>query len=473
MLRRRAGRRKPSTVWAATALAGALLLAACGGGDGDGGGGGDARGKRITVWTLEDVADRIAATKRLVAEFSQKSGVQVEVVAVAEDQFNQLVTGSAAAGELPDVIGALSLAGVRSLASNALLDTETPGQIVDALGRDTFSERALELTAQDDAQLAVPSDGWAQLIFYRKDLYDRAGLQPPTTYEALLAAAKQLNGRDRAGIAVATAPSDTFTQQTFEHIALANGCQLTDDGGNVTLDSEQCVAAFQFFDDLVTQGSTRGSQDVDTTRAAYFAGKAAAVIWSSFLLDEMAGLRKDALPTCPECRREPLFLAKNSGVVSALSGPDGEPAQYGEITSWVLTGDAEKDASRQFVEFMMGEGYERWLGLAPEGKVPTRSGTKESPEEYAEAWARLPSGVDTKKPLADIYPQETIDELVKSVDTFSRWGLNQNQGSLVGAILGELPVPKALSDMVNGSAEAQDAATRAKQAVESVKSGLD
>ena len=45
------------------------------------------------------------------------------------------------------------------------------------------------------------------------------------------------------------------------------------------------------------------------------------VIWSSFILDEMAGLRNDALPTCPECEDDPAFLAKNSGVVTAHPGP--------------------------------------------------------------------------------------------------------------------------------------------------------
>ena len=67
----------------------------------------------------------------------------------------------------------------------------------------------------------------------------------------------------------------------------------------------------------------------------YFAGDAAMMIWSSFLLDELAGLRKDALPTCPQCDKDPTWLAKNTGIVTALQGPSGtEPAAYGEIVSW-------------------------------------------------------------------------------------------------------------------------------------------
>ena len=85
-----------------------------------------------------------------------------------------------------------------------------------------------------------------------------------------------------------------------------------------------------------------GAQDVDTTRATYFSGKAAMVVWSSFLLDEMAGLRNDALPTCPECKADPAYLAKNSGIVTAIAGPDGQPAQFGEITSWAITKDRRR-----------------------------------------------------------------------------------------------------------------------------------
>ena len=112
-------------------------------------------------------------------------------------------------------------------------------------GRQTFSPRALELTADDGKQLAVPSDGWGQLLVYRKDLFAAAGLPAPDTYERIAAAAAKLNTGGVAGITAATAPGDVFTQQTFEHLALANNCQLTDDPGKVTLDSPQCVEAFR------------------------------------------------------------------------------------------------------------------------------------------------------------------------------------------------------------------------------------
>lgn len=449
---------KVTAVLSAAVLA-AATLAACGDDS-------ETAANEITVWTEENLEDRMAVQKQMAAEFTKKTGIKVNLVGVAEDQFSQVVTSAAAAGKLPDVIGALPLAAVRELETNDLLDTETPAKVVGQLGRDTFSPRALELTTSDGKLLGVPSDGWAQLLLYRKDLFDKAGLQPPETYEAVEAAAKKLNTAGMAGITLAIAPKDTFTAQSFEHVALANGCQLVDDAGNVTLGSPQCVRAISFYTGLARDYSVKGKQDVDSTRATYFSGKAAMTIWSSFILDELAGLRKDALPSCQECRADPEWLAENTGVVTALKGPDAsEPAQYGEIVSWVVTSEAAKDPAAKWISFAMNEGYERWIGMAPEGKFPTRKG-------FADTWNKLPAGVDTKKPLADVYPAAVLDALRASPDTFARWGIAQGQGKLVGATMGELPVPKALSQVVEGALTPEAAAAQAKTDVETIKRGI-
>ncbi|MGH8572137.1 MAG: bicyclomycin resistance protein, partial [Gammaproteobacteria bacterium] len=91
-----------------------LMTAACGGS------GPERDVNAITVWTLENLPERLAAQQAIAAEFSRATGVAVEVVGIDEDQFNQLVMSAAASGKLPDVVGALSLAGVRSLAANEL-----------------------------------------------------------------------------------------------------------------------------------------------------------------------------------------------------------------------------------------------------------------------------------------------------------------------------------------------------------------
>lgn len=427
----------------------------------------------LTVWSLEDNTDRIAATKAIVSDFTAKTGINVNLVPVNEDQFPSLIATSAAAGDLPDVVGSVPLAGIQTLAGGELLHPSANGEVVDGLGRDTFSPRALELTSEKGKQLSVPSDGWGQLLVYRKDLFDAAGLAAPDTYEKITAAAAALNKGGVAGITAATAPGEVFTQQTFEHLALANNCQLTDGGGNVRLSSPECVEAFRFYGELISRYSVKGAQDVDTTRATYFAGKAAMIVWSSFLLDELAGLRNDARPTCPQCTQDPTFLAKNSGFVTAIKGPGAtEPAQYGEITSWAVLEGASTGPAKQFVEYMLGDGYQRWFGMAPEGKFPVRRGTRDDKEKFVNAWNSSQAGVDTKKPLSEVYGPPVLQTLRTSPDTFQRWGLPQGQGKLVGAILGQLPVPKALAGVIAGRVDAAAAAGQAQKEVESIKASI-
>jgi len=442
-------------------------LAACGGGGGDGGGGGG--GGKITVWIEEDLPDRVAATQKIVNAFTKKTGVKVKLVAVGEDQFNQILTSNAAAGKLPDVIGGLPLGQVRTLSSNKLIDTDAVGSVVDGLDRGTFTKSSLELTADGKDQLAVPSESWVQLLVYRKDLFDKAGLGAPSTYDDVLNAAKTLDSPQVAGFIGANVAGDAFTEQTFEEIGLGNNCQLVNDSGEVTFDSPECVAGLNFYGTLQQDYSVAGAQDVDTTRAAYFAGKGAQLIWSSFILDEMAGLRKDALPTCPQCKSDPAFLAQNSGVVTSIEGPSGSgPATFGEVTSWTIPSGAATDSAEKFVNYMMTTGYLPWIRIAPEGKIPVRTGDKPGSTAYSDAWSKMKVGVDTKAPLSKYYSPEVINALTSGANNLSRWAIPQGQGDLLGAIQGEQPVANAVNEVSNGTSGA-DAAAKAADAIKAAQ----
>jgi multiple sugar transport system substrate-binding protein len=463
-----------TTRTAALALActcAAALAVGCGSSDDGAGARSD---KQLTAWTLESQPDRIAAQERILRRFTQRTGIKVTLRGIDEDQLRTLVSSAAAGGTLPDVILALPLSYVHSMAAQRLSDPDAADGIVDRLGRETFARRALDLVTPEDTALAVPSDAWGQMIFYRRDLFERAGLQPPTTYDALKAAADKLDSGDMAGIALATTPNDTFTQESFEEFALANGCQLNDDDDELTLDSPECERAVDFYAGLAQDDSVAGNQDIDTTRATYFAGRSAMVVWSSFLLDELAGLRKDSLPTCPECRDDPTFLARNTGVVTKLRGPDaGAAAQYGDETVFELMQDANP-ASAKLVDYLMSDAYLDWLRIAPEGKIPVRLGTKRDPDEYIDAWARLEFGVDEKKPIDRVYDRATVDAVKDGAAEFDRWGFGHGArgGQLVGVALGELPMTQSLAEAVAGDSSASDGLKSAQDAYSQLEASL-
>ena len=65
----------------AAAVGAAVLLAACGGGDSGGG----EEGGPLTVWTLENLPDRLAAQQEIAAAFTESSGIEVDLVGIDED----------------------------------------------------------------------------------------------------------------------------------------------------------------------------------------------------------------------------------------------------------------------------------------------------------------------------------------------------------------------------------------------------
>ena len=450
----------------------AALAVGCGGDDDEGGGGGEGGGGTLTVWNNEFQPDRMEATQAILDDFTEKTGIKTKQVAVPEDQLPTLMTNAAAAGELPDVVLATPLQQSQQYAAEEIFDSEAAQAVIDNLGADTFSENAIELVSKDDLATGVPSDGWGQLLIYRKDVFDKAGLEAPQTLDDVTNAAKQLNGKDdMVGITLATAAGDGFTAETFEHVALANGCQMVNDAGDVTFDSPECAETLRWYGDLASNYSVEGAQDVDSTRGTYFAGRAAMMFWSPFLLDGMAGLRADTKPSCKQCKNDPAFLAKNSGLVGPLTGSGGEPSQFGQVSTFNISVDAPTEDAQALVEFMMNEGYTRWLALSPQGKYPVRFGDSEDPEKFKTAWAELESGVDKKAPLSESYSEESIASLGSGVENFERWGFAQGQGPLMGALGGEQPVANAVADVIGGKDPAE-AAKDVQATAEELQAGL-
>ena len=83
---------------AVTAIA--LLAAGC---SGDGGDSADGEGP-IKFWTVYDTADRMAKMKPVLAEFTEQTGIEVELTGVSAPDLPQAMVSAAAAGDLPDVV---------------------------------------------------------------------------------------------------------------------------------------------------------------------------------------------------------------------------------------------------------------------------------------------------------------------------------------------------------------------------------
>ncbi|MFQ6034089.1 MAG: ABC transporter substrate-binding protein, partial [Candidatus Bipolaricaulia bacterium] len=242
------------------------------------------------------------------------------------------------------------------------------------LGRETFGAGPLNLARVEGGYAAVPADGWGQLLLYRKDLFEKEGLARPDRWDRIRRAAAALHKPPLVwGFEAATDPGQTYTQQVFEHFALSNGVRLTDPSGTVHLNTPEMVQTLKFYKELA-RFTPPGNLYWLHTRMDYLSGRAAMIVWSPFILDELSGLRRDQ-PVVPDIvKGEAGFLARNTGFVTIIHGPGGA-AQYGQVNYLGITRDADKSAAARWIEFLLNEGYLRWLSMAAEAMHRLASST--------------------------------------------------------------------------------------------------
>ncbi len=422
---------------------------------------------RISFWTTEVEKDRLEVQGEIARAFTEKNRIEVRVVPVQENLLAERVTAAYAAKSLPDVLF-LPLDFTAGWAKAGILDVLAATQAVENLGEETFGKGPLNLVRVAGGYAAVPTDGWGQLLIYRKDLFHKEGLPVPDRWDRILKAAKALHNPPLIwGFEPPTDPGQIYTQQVFEHLALSNGVKLTDSSGDVNLNTPEMVKVLEFYKQL-TGFAPPGNRHWLHTRMDYLSGRAAMIIWSPFILDELSGLREDqpVLPDRTEGKQG--YLAENTGFVSILKGPNGA-AQYGQINYLGITQDADKAAATKWVEFLLTEGYLEWLGMAAEGKLPLHKGTQQEPDLFIKGWMGLEFGVKTRAKISEFYGMNVVDVLMSGLDGFDRWGFAEGKGELILKIYGTKIIPEILKRFLDGELSAEQAARMMDERVKALE----
>ena len=418
-----------------------------------------AKADTIRFWTTEEQPERLAVQEKIAAAFKEKTGHDVELIPVTESELGTRATAAFAANDLPDVIYT-TLQYVLPWAEAGILDVETDDEIVEDLGRDTFAPGPISMADFDGLTAAVPVDGWTQMIVYRKDLFDEAGLEAPDSYADIEAAIKALhNPPDMYGFVAATKIDENFMSQVLEHVFLANGVTPVDENGFKPLDEKATTEVLEFYKALA-EASPPGELFWKQSRELYFSGNAAMIIWSPFILDELAGLRDSAPPTIND---DPTSteLASKTDVVTTFSGPSNpDGAAWADVRYFGVTADANTDVAADFVKFSMDEGYLDTLSMAPEGKFPVRKGTPDEPAKFVDGWAMLPVGVDRKAPMSDLYPAETVSRITSGLETAARWGVKENQLSLASKMINSQVINQVVRQYIDGEIDAPSAVAK-------------
>jgi multiple sugar transport system substrate-binding protein len=414
---------------------------------------GEAFAQSLRFWTTEEQPDRLAKQEQMAADFKSQTGVSVEVIPISEKDLGTRATAAFAAGDLPDVIYH-PLQYALPWAESGLLDTEAATEVIYGLRASTFSPGALDMAAIRGGYASVPVDGWTQLVVYRKDLFEAHGLNPPNSYANIEAALEKLhNPPSMYGFVAPNKIDEAFMSQVLEHVFLSNGVSPVNQQGLQELDEKATVEVLNFYK-KIQDASPEGELYWQQSRAMYFAGEAAMIIWSPFILDELAGLRDSAPPTInsdPTSKE----LASKTGVITTLAGPSNpNGAAWADVRYFGITADADTDNAMDFVRFSMTDGYVQTLSIAPEGKFPVRRGDSKNPELYLNAWSKLPVGVDRKAPLADLYPAEVISSIAAGLETANRWGVREGQLALASRIVNAKVLNRLVREFIDGERSA-------------------
>ncbi|WP_299869684.1 extracellular solute-binding protein [uncultured Hoeflea sp.] len=427
-----------------------------------------ANAEELRFWTTEEQPERLARQEAMAAAFAEASGHSVQVIPVSENDLGTRATAAFAAGDLPDVIYH-TLQYAAPWAEAGILDTDAATDVIESLGADTFAPGALTMAATADGFASVPVDGWTQMLVYRADLFKEKGLEPPNSYANVLAAVEALhNPPEMYGFVAATKIDENFMSQVLEHVFLANGVSPVGSGGVQELDETATIEVLEFYK-AIAEASPPGDLYWDQSRSLYFSGNAAMIIWSPFILDELAGLRDSAPPTInddPTSRD----LAAATGIVTTFSGPSNpDGAAWGDVRYFGITSDASTDAAMEFVEYSMNQGYGSTLAIAPEGKFPVRRGTADNPTEFADLWATLDVGVDRKAPLGELYDAAMIEEIVGGLDVAQRWGVADGQLSAASKIINSQVINRFVREYIDGERDAAATVTALNEAIAAVE----
>jgi multiple sugar transport system substrate-binding protein len=413
----------------------------------------------LTFWTTEIEPKRMAIQKDLAKRFGASTGIEVEIVPVSENELPPRVVAAAAANALPDVIF-VPLDFAITWVKEGVLDPKAATAAIKGLGANSFAAGPLNLAGVEGGWAAVPADGWGQLLLFRKDLFAARApeklLGTPDTWDKILEAAQAMHDPPRVwGIELGTDPTQIYMQQVFEQFALSNGARLVKpNSGKVDLTTPEFIQTLKFYKRLA-EFTPPGDIYWRQTREDYLGGRAAMIVWSPFILDELAGVR-DSVPVTATGLLKPLH--EMTGIVTAFRGPFGlKPVQWGQVSYFGITVGASTNAAA-WTEFLLRDGYLDWLSMAPEGKFPLRP-------QFVDGWKHLEIGVDRRSKISDLYSDEVINSIIAGVGSFDRWGFGAGKGACVGQVYGTKNLIRILRRYLDGEIRAEAAAREMTEAI--------
>ena len=336
---------------------------------------------------------------------AENPGFKVMPEIVGWGQCQDKVTTLAAAGTPV----ALAYVGSRTLKQFAINDLIVPVPMTDE-EKASYYNYVPDTVTFDGTQWGVPVAFSTKALFWNKDLFEEAGLDPevpPATWEEKIAFAKQITENTDAAGYGAVAKTFDNTMHQFLHWVYTNDGLIIDADGNIVADSPQVLAALTALDDIIPyseEGPTAYEQN--EVRAIWLDGGVAMIEASvgAALRAEEAGM--------------------NWGVAALPQGPDAKGPGTLLITDSlaVFKGTGVEDQAISLAKFITAP-ERQWAAEMAQGLTPLRPLEPQTSELVAEKpyWKPFLDGIEFggPEPLFTDYIglQNTMIEMVQSVVT--------------------------------------------------------
>ncbi len=395
-------------------------------------------GERTVVefWTTDIEADRVDVYEAIAADYmAENPEIDLRIVPIDEAEISTRIATAQAANRLPDIIR-MGIERVAAFAADGILDEEAAQAVIASVGEDDFRAGPLAMVVNPTTggYAAVPYDGWIQAIWYRSDIFEEAGLNPPISWDDIRAACDTLPGTGNLlyAIGLGTDPGQNYGHQIFEQVAISNEAWPFDEAGNVTMNTPEMIEALDFYTSL-QDCALPGPQYWRGAREAYQLDQSGMLFYSTYIMDDLvdgSGLEEGGNV---EIQIE--NLPANTGFAPEMVGPNGS-ASYGQLVTLSIMQGADP-AAQDVVEYFLTEGYQDVLALAPFGKVPVL-------ESAVEGWS-------TSSDYFANYDPETLSQIANGYETMQRWlfrpDYDATERAVVGDIEGRLLIPTVISNI--------------------------
>jgi multiple sugar transport system substrate-binding protein len=235
---------------------------------------------------------------------------------------------------------AMAYVGSRTLKEFAQNDLIVPVPMTED-EKKSYYPNIVDTVTFDDNQWGVPVAFSTKALYWNKDLFKQAGLDPekaPKTWAEEIAFAKQI--KEKTGIAGYGLPAKTFdnTMHQFMHWVYTNNGKLID-GDKIVADSPEVLAALQAYKDITpysVEGATAYEQN--EIRAIFLDGKVGMIQAGSGAATRLQATKINwgiaPLPLGPSAKGEGTLLITDSLAVFKGTGVEDKAIEFAKyITS--------------------------------------------------------------------------------------------------------------------------------------------